>query len=617
VGRVALGAFVIAHALTSVAQADDAAANGQAPRQRYWVDFEAGRVQLDGDLDRLELDRGVAIRVDRYQLTAESVTLRRTGRGVVVDGDGQVAFCRCKDPPIAFGFSQAIVAPPTDLFVEQPTIRVGGVPVLWLPVLWMRAPDRLGLLAPRVAWRGEDGLVAGAGVHVPLGGRRGPTLQSLDLYASGYVLGGVDLEAQVATPATSTRVRFDHIRQSLLEVDARGGVTGPNDSVVAWHVDALRGERGRRGALQIEPAARRYDRAALSLATAGQGWVGGFGAGATAVRAGSFDELGAAGPSLHLGFGSALGAGATLDSALALDSLRERDDATTSTVVHHGDLRADTAVGPFLLSTDLGDRVLARSTEQGGSAVGFVGARGEASVPLQRRFGTGLDPVVHRVEPFVTVGGRAGARHQDVGSPLELFDESFDRRYVLADAGVRSKLGSYARRSAAELTLRGGAVGEPDSIEPMLAAKLIADAPVVAARVEGAWQPERSQQLYLGSRVRVGRSDALHLSAHAEGRMEQEPLGARALLADDWAAPRIGWLDREGFSAGGELAIPWTREIATGVAAEADLRDERLLAVGGGVGYRHACGCLATRAWVGQRVGRDGFDAVVTLDLLP
>jgi len=48
-----------------------------------------------------------------------------------------------------------------------------------------------------------------------------------------------------------------------------------------------------------------------------------------------------------------------------------------------------------------------------------------------------------------------------------------------------------------------------------------------------------------------------------------------------------------------------------------DLTGRQLLATWGGVGYRHACGCLAVAGFVGHRVARGGFDAWLGFDLAP
>ena len=45
--------------------------------------------------------------------------------------------------------------------------------------------------------------------------------------------------------------------------------------------------------------------------------------------------------------------------------------------------------------------------------------------------------------------------------------------------------------------------------------------------------------------------------------------------------------------------------------------DEELLAVRSFARYRHGCGCLAVAAFGSKRTGRAGFDAGLTLDLMP
>src|SRR6187399_606284 len=95
----------------------------------YRVDFSAGRVEVDVRLNELELSEDVLVVVDRYRLTADELKLGRSDRGIVVDGNGRVAFCRCADPPVSVSFSGATVAPPTDLLIENPALRVWGVPV--------------------------------------------------------------------------------------------------------------------------------------------------------------------------------------------------------------------------------------------------------------------------------------------------------------------------------------------------------------------------------------------------------------------------------------------------------------------------------------------------------
>ena len=603
-------------ALTSArARADDAA----PPRAEYWVDFEAGKVELDPELKLLALSEHVTIRVDRYRLTSERLTLRRTARGVELDGTGRVAFCRCPNAPVSFGFSRAIVAPPTDLFVEDATLRIDDVPVFWSPILWLRSPDRVGLLAPRVAWRGADGLLVGSGVHLPLGGRRGATLSALDVFGAGYLAGGVDLETRLTTPATTTKVRWDHLQHSLLSIDAHGSVAGRTGAVGAFRVDAIRGARGLEATRELEPATRRFDHARAAVGTSGGGFVGSFGAIGIGRRGDAIDAPAALGPLAGLGFGTALGAGASLDGFVHGGTLAERGEASISLVSEHTTLRADTGLGPLSLAVVFDQDASFWGREAASAGAVFAGARAALGLPLVRVFGDGPDPVVHRVEPLADLGVRVLERRGQTSAPAATFDELNASRVGLASLGVRSALGRRGAREAIELDARAGSVGElgADAPRPAAAALLAADGEWMGASTETAAGHDVEQELHSSARLRVGRVDGLHLSSYVAGSLANEPVSARALVTDHFGAPLTSYLDRPGWSAGTRLGVPWTRVLSTELGADADVTRARVLAWRAAIGYRHPCGCFSVLGQTGQRLGREGVDAEVTLDLMP
>ena len=211
----------------------------------------------------------------RYRIESESLRLRLTPRGIYVDGSGRVAFCPCAEPPVAIAFSGGRVAPPGDLFVTLPRLEVFGLPVFALPWLWIRAPNRVGLLPPVVAWRGDDGLLAGAGVHLPW--RRSDGLRFVDVSAAGYVEGGAEIGVRAETPRSTTRFVRDHLVDDRVVLDARGSrpVEAPEVVSVAWEVDAIRGGRGRRGTIDLAAAAEPFDVAAAEAnARVGSALVG-------------------------------------------------------------------------------------------------------------------------------------------------------------------------------------------------------------------------------------------------------------------------------------------------------------------------------------------------------
>ncbi len=445
--RLAAALLLAATLPARSAQADEEA---PPPGPRYWVDFEAGRVEVDGDLNRLELERHVKIRVERYRLTSEHLTLERSPRGLIVDGGGELAFCPCESPPITLGFSRAIVAPPTDLFVEGPTVRLGGVPVMWLPVLWLRSPDRIGMLPPRLAWRGKDGLLAGTGVHFPLGGKRGPTLETLDVSVSGYLKRGIDTEGLLATEHTTTRVRFDYLKQSLLAVDTRGSAIGKKTEVGAmWHIDAVRGPRGRYATLELEPAARPYDRARAVLGGAFGDFVATVGAEGIAPRGGALDDPGLFGPEVVVGSGFALGPTSSFDLIARGDTLRSRSGTTRSHALERMQLDTGAHAGPLRLGLDLSRGSAVASSEVASSVATWAGARATLSAPVGRAFGSEPDPLLHVVSPVLEGGGRVAAVRLENEAPLEDVALS-DQPMLLGLGGVDTSLGRWAARSAAQ-----------------------------------------------------------------------------------------------------------------------------------------------------------------------
>lgn len=583
-----------------------------AEEPEYRVDFRAGKVEVDTRLQRLELSDDVVIQVDRYRLLSDHLTLQRGPRGVEVEGRGRVAFCPCPDPPLSLTFDSATVAPPTDLLLENPTVYAGSVPVFWLPWFWLRAKNRMGLLPPRLSWRGDDGLLAGAGVHVPFGS---DSDTQLDVFASGYLKGGAELEGRLAAPTSSTRVRWDHLNQSLLELDAHGSAGGRHAGSVAWRVDAIRGARGRRGTVELEPAARRFDRAELELSETVSGVVLAAGAQSVGRRAAPVDEVGEIGPRAHLGVSEALGAHGSVDLAGDVASFRESESRSSSAVSERAAIGFAPVLGPLSVDARLRHGLELSSTEvdSGLDSWGALDAR--VGLPLVRSFGAGPDPLRHRVEPFVNGGARA-ALHRG-GRPAFDTLPAPDEPLLRVAAGLDTTLGRFAARDALRLTLLGGEVGPTEDLTALGSGRLIADTTLFGASVESTWDVDTTRQPTTLARLRLGRPDDVHVSGHVESRGDVEPVLARWLSADDFSEPPLGWLSDSGVSAGGEIGVTWTRWLASSVGSEHDLSARKLLAVRGSIGYRHPCGCLAVLAWAGKRVGRGGADAWLSLDLMP
>jgi hypothetical protein len=594
------------------AQSGDVGPAQQNETAAYRIDFSAGKMVVDGKTGQLELSDHVTVSVDRYRLTSDRLTLRRSPYGVEVRGKGRVAFCPCEDAPVTLGFGVATVAPPTDLLIEDPTVRVGGVPVLWLPYLWLRSPERIGLLPPRLAWRGDDGLLAGAGVHLPWGRRQTAhgTTSSADISLSGYTKGGAEVVGRLRTPSSSSRLRWDHLDSSLAEIDTHGA-SSFGSTTGAWSVTALRGQRGRSGTPELAPAAMRYDRAELSALRVTPNSLLRVGLRGIATRAGPLDELGMVGPVVSVGTGAALGQLGTTDAYVQGWTASDPETGAISSVLQGAGLRADARPGPLCANIYVRERALALTTSDSDGAAIAVGGGSEVSLPLVRRYGSEDTPATHWIEPFARTDGVVADDRG--GAPIPLPSGS---RWLSALVGLRNAVEWYGAGSASELTLSAGWLGLDARATRALAARVAAGGEVLATDVSLGWLPEEHTSASV-SRVRIGSPDHVALDARVEGRHGRHAMATRWFDRDVWEAPWNDWYSDPGWSAGSGLLIAWTHWLASVVSADYDLTADRSLGERGGLAYRHPCGCLALVAQAGRRLGRKGFDASLTLDLLP
>jgi hypothetical protein len=592
---------------TSFAHAADVSpgpgASGDAPRR---AEFRADRVELEPGKERLELDGNVVVAVDRYRLTSDHLSLERGPRGVVVEGSGRVALCPCPNPPVSFGFQSATVAPPTDLFLEQPTLRVAGVPVLWLPYLWLRAPSRVGLLPLRVAYRGNDGVLLGSGVHLPVTNE-----SALDLAAAGYVRGGAELDARLGTPRTTTDVRWDYFRGGAVYGDLRGSLPPDRGATVAWSVDALRGARALRGPSMLEEVALRQDRARGFAGFAGDGAFVGLLVSASAARGGALGSVDAAGPGAHAGFGAALGESGSADVDAGITTLGQGTAGSTTLITQRGELRYDTSGGPLVASAEARTRALATLGPFTSGHTATAGLGADIALPFVKSFGTPDAPLQHWITPFVAgIGGATHAATPSVVPPL-----ARDGAFYVASGGIRSTVGESAgHRSAVSVAARGGAVGEGTEIPvAVLAWTAAAQAPGAALSGVGVSSASGPRGHLVISEARVGREDGVYLGGHVMSRVGTIPIASR--LLSGWDAPWVPWLERTGWSVGGRTGVLWTRWLASAVDGDFDLTSRTLLGVRGTLGYRHPCGCLAISLWGGHRLGRGSVDSWLTIDL--
>lgn len=577
-----------------------------AQGREFRVDFSAHHLEVDAELGELSLAGDVEVTVGRYRLGGQRVRLKRGPRGIGVEGGGDIAFCSCDDPPVTLGYSSVTIAPPSDVLIKNAVLRAGGAPVMWLPYLWLRSPDRLALTFPSAEWRGEDGLLLGAGVHVPFETNQGrPAPRALDVAGAGYLKGGARVDARLFTPETTTFVRFDHHEESALTVDAHGSTALREAAIVAYEIDASQGARGRRALSSLEAAARRYDHARFGVGSTGPAL---FAAGATldAPRGAWFSDARHLGPFALFSTGSELGARSSysLDLAAASGvsaSDRRRAGAETR-ALERLSLESAKSFGPLLGRVGAFEHGELVSEPAQASFKLRAGAGLALSAPLVRRY----ESLTHLVSP--ELHGRFERR---------FWDGAADNR-LLTTGGITTALGAGPRAGAARLRLATGVAGEPSDLTPLSLVALSADARLFGVRLAGVAEPRRRTG-EASARVRLGARGGTTLIGYAEARTDRAPTFSAAEGQVD-VIPTFqerGGYDRGGLSTGADLTLALASVLHVGGGAEADPLDQELLGVRAFARYRHACGCLALGAFGSKRSGRGGFDVGINLDFMP
>jgi hypothetical protein len=565
--------------------------------------FRAERLELDPALSRLRLSGRVSVWFDRYRLTSKRLELTRHAGTVRAEGRAELAFCACSEPPLTLGFSSARLSR-TDVVLTAPTVRAFGVPVFWLPWLWVRPRSEWGLLPLKIAYRGEDGLLLGSGVHAPVGAA------GLDVSAAGYVRGGVELEGRLLTARTATTVRWDYLHESALALDLRGSVNPAETASIAWSADALRGARALRGPALLEEVALRQDRARAAAGWSDKGVNLGIGVGTAAPRGDALSSVAVVGPDLSVGLGGALGRSATANVDVGVATWAGPDVNSMTLISERAEVRGSARSGPVAFDAGAWTRALATLDVGSEGYVAMAAATSEVSVPLVREFGAPESPLAHWLIPFVT--GLAGA--SDDRTPSAVPAIVGRGGFFMAAAGIRSALGeTRGRRGAVSVSAQAGYAGDGAGTDlPVVAWRATGHAALVAVRGEGVTTRGSEPGDTVLSTLRVGPAGGLFVEGRAFGSRNAVPLIGR-LFAAGLDAPWAPWLANPGWSVGGRVGIPWARVVSTTADVDYDATSGVLLGVRGAISYRHPCGCLSAAAWAGHRVARPGADAFVTL----
>lgn len=579
-----------------------ARAQGELPvdfrSQEVWVDPKAHAIHAEGD---------VVVNVPPFVVRSPELTLSRERLGVRLVGEGRLAFCPCLGEPLALRFREATVAPPADVLVRGAVFELYRVPFLYLPVFWLRSAKRPGLLPPEFAYRGGDGLLLGVGAHLPGNGHTKERPHALDVRGGGYLQGGFRTELRLSTPGSSTNVVVDHLGTLGWGVDARGSA-GPWN----WDADLLRGGRAIKSTTDLDAAARVYDRASAEWSS-GLGGVSVASAFRIVTPRGGHD-LAFAGPWVTLHRSTVLGTLGLLETSLGGGGFRRPE----------GDLSLARANVAFEMAGPVSvfePRASVRAAMDGAAEAARSASLAQATtrlhvgLPLVRAFG-GEEPWVHRVTPFVegaaiAMGGRGDARWMnDVGvsNPLSPAHAS------LAELGVRSSLGSPSRETAWELEAASGGLSREAGEDwgGRARTSLSARAFAWGADVAGL---ARDRAGALSLRTRILPKTWPHLLLLLESRRGVDTALARMLLHAE-EMRMFSYLDRDGSTGSTHVEIPWTTRLSTRGGGWVDVEKRTLLAASFAIDFHDPCGCMHLRLSGSRRIGREGVDVWLTVDLM-
>jgi hypothetical protein len=573
----------------------------------------------------LEAAGNVHVDEPPFHLFSERLRLRRVSIGVVLEGSGKVAFCPCLGTPIAVRFTSATVAPPNDLIVRQPVLEVFGVPLAWAPIFWLRSPGRVGLLPPEVAWRGADGLFAGAGVHVPW--TDGDVAEGLDLRAGGYFEGGVDAQVTLRTANTDTHLRWDWLKgNGGLDAVAQGQVAGgggalPYHETAGWDLDVLRGQRAVQSTTDVYVAAYPFDRGDGQAVWQTGGWLLASGVRAVSLRGSDLLANTAGGPVVTVRRSDAMGSVGSYDATVEGGAVGVSGMDTTSFARAEGTATVAGHLGAVVASASAhayGD------VADDGARSGLDGeaqARASVGLPMARAFDASdpSDPWVHATEPRVE--GAAIAVHESgvLVVPAARGMQTADGAAWVAAGTWSNVFGRWGgSRGAGELDVTAGGVGDSQQTALALRGRLAVVSDWVGLRADVARVLASSSTSSEGGatlgQVRIGPGTGLHLAAHVAGRDGVDPVLARALVFAP-LEPATGFLSFTGWTGGAGLAVPIGPRVTAKAGADADLTAKDLVAATGSLELHDPCGCVVVRLAASHRIGRDGVDAWVTVDV--
>jgi hypothetical protein len=585
------------------------------------VAFGADQVRVDPKAQALDAIGHVHVDEPPFHLTSDELRLWRVPIGVALDGGGKVAFCPCFGSPLAVRFRAATIAPPHDLVLRDPVLEVFGVPLAWAPVIWLRSAGRVGLLAPDLQWRGADGLFLGEGVHIPW--RDGDLVRGLDVRAGGYVDGGAAVQGTLRTAISETRAGWDYLRGDAGVTAVAHGATAIAEAgrpeSMAWELEALRGARAVRATSDVGAAAFPFDRARGEAAWRADGWMFASGVRAIAARGGSLLDFGSAGPFLTARRDGTLGDAGAYDVTVEGGAVDGAGLGATSFARGEGGGAVTAIAGATATSFALRATGAAAHDASSTGLEGAAQARVTAAAPLERAYASNDpdDPWVHRLEPGLTAAALADGASGPLLVPAARGATAPQGAAWTAAASLATSFGRLGSTGAADASAFAGVIGDQDRVLPVARARASAGGRWLGLAADVARVVGRASAggggAFIG-RLRVGPARGLHVSAHVAQRDGVDPVMARAVV-DAPLEPSSGFLSVPGWTGGASAGVPLGPRITLRGGADVDLDARELVAALGAVELHDPCGCVVLRASAAHRIGRDGVDVWLSVDL--
>ncbi|MFO0665696.1 MAG: hypothetical protein U0174_17195 [Polyangiaceae bacterium] len=623
--KTSRAALVIACALGTVLTGEKRAAAGPA-------ELHADDVRIEPNGKAIDLVGNVRVDAAPFHLRSDDLRVTRTTRGLDIDGSGSVTFCECSGgPPLLLRFDGGLIGPPADLILYHPRLELFGLPVLWLPVVWLRASNRTGALPPEIAYRGTDGLFGSLGVHVPWS--RDDIKDGINFRFGGYTRGGLASELTIERKSTFTRLRYDLLVEDGLVAESYGAASSANGNVLGWDLDALRGDRAQRMTTALAPASAPFDRARVE--TRASGSAGSLYSNVRALGPRGTSEVSAWGPSVGARTSGALDRFGVFQAGIVGGTLGSAHNAPAAPLVSgvgtalsfarlDGEVAVRRPVGPIgvsLQTTGAADVLGVGNTSYGrgaGSSTLRIGAPFARAFALRDETAHSSAPqsdLRHWVEPYVSATGLAALGDSPAFglSSLQpgMLATSFENAAAgLFTAGIENRLGTEA--SGLSIDVGAGHVrrvraAAPERSNMVLRYRAKAAYSVLRLRVEGAHVDTGAHAIDAGTRV----GGTTYLSAGIQGRTDDDPTLAR-VVQGDLMAP---YYARSLWSATGGVGTLIGERVALRSEATADLSVQRLLGAAGHVEVQDKCRCLVIGLHGSGRIGRPGVDVWLTIDL--